>query len=134
MTVSHEAVTTHRAAKELSSRVLLDRREASQVRRLWQMRHDAAVWTVGSLPDPATEPEAGVLDEVEQLRDRVRAVLRVQERIGERRFVLKVRRLTQQRLQRMTAGQLAERGAKILNPGICRANADAPAELLQHVD
>jgi hypothetical protein len=127
-------VTDHRAAKDLDGRVLLDHRELSQARRLWKPRHHAALGTVGSLLDPAAEPQTRALDEVKEFGDRVGTVPRVEQRVGERGLLAKVRRLAQQHRQRMISGQLAECNDEIANPGIGRANTEASTELLQHVD
>ena len=53
------------------------------------------------------------LDEVQQLRHRIRAILRVQQRVGQRRLLPEVRRLAQQARQRMSGRQRAERGDEI---------------------
>ena len=98
------------------------------------LRHDAAVRAVGRLPDPPAERQPSRCEEIEQLRDRIGAVLRVQQRIGERRLVPEVRRLAQQRCQRMSGRQRAERGDEIPNSRIVGLDAEPSAELLQHVD
>ena len=45
-----------------------------------------------------------------------------------------VRRLAQQRRQRVPGRQRAERGDQLANPLVGGRDAEAPAELLQHVD
>ena len=84
--------------------------------------------------EPAAEREPRVVDERHQLRHRVRAVLRMQQRIGERRLLAEVGRLVQQPGERMCRRQRRERGNQVLDLVIGGTDADAAAELLQHVD
>ena len=51
--------------------------------------------------DPTGEGEAGVVEEVEELRDGVGAVLRMKEGVGEGRFVAEVRGLAEEAFEWM---------------------------------
>jgi hypothetical protein len=89
---------------------------------------------VRRLFDPPGEPQSAGLEELEQFRNRVGAVLRMQQRIGERRPLTKVRRVAQQLRQRVAKRQRLERARRLRNPSSVASNPDPPAELLQHVD
>ena len=79
---------------------------------------------VRRLLDPAAESQPRPLAEIKQLRHGIGAVLRVQERVSECRFVSEIRRVAQQLLERMAAWQLPERGDEITNASVGRTDAD----------
>src|SRR5215471_211575 len=58
----------------------------------------------------------------------------MQERIGKRRLMAKIRSLGQKRLQRVSGRKRTERTDEIPNLSVGGVNPHSPAELLQHVD
>ena len=97
-------------------------------------RHQTTARTVGRLSHPAAEREPGAADEVQKLRHRIRAILRVQQGVGQRRLLPEVRSLAQQARQRMCGRQRRETDDEIPDLVIGGTDADTAAELLQHVD
>src|SRR5208283_1358949 len=124
----------HRAAKQFDRGVLLCKGKASDAGSLRDFRDDAAMHGVRRLFYPSPERESCLLNEVEQLRDGISAILGVQQGIGKRTLVSKVWRLAEQGFQRMSGRQCAERSDQILNFRIGRLDTDPAAKLLQHID
>ena len=80
MTLWVAIVPRHNSIAAYCSRV----GQLAQALRMRRRRDRAAVRQVGRLPVPAAERQVIAFDEIEQLRDGVRPVARVQQRIRER--------------------------------------------------
>ena len=100
-----DAVTRERATPELHGGVLLSLGKAGQPFRVGCRRDGAALRQIWSLAEPADERQAIALDELEQLRYRVRPVAGVQQCIGQSVSVCGIPRSAQQRRQRVLLGQ-----------------------------
>ena len=86
------------------------------------------------MPHPAPKPQASGTEEIEKLRHRIGAILRVQQRVGQAGFVAEVGRIAQQRLQRMVWRQRLQAGSEFANLGRSGADAEPAAVVLQQVD
>ena len=101
-------------------------REASpRSRRTGQVRR---------LPVPAPERQAVALEEVEELRDRIRPVARVEQRVGQGIGVLASRDPRSDRRQRVVLRQRLQRRDEIVDLPIRRPDPEPPAIVLEHVD
>ena len=74
----------HRASPQLEGCVLLSFRKCGQPAGVRRQRNRAALRQVGRLQMPSAEGQIVPVDELEQLRDGVGLVARIQQRIGER--------------------------------------------------
>ena len=84
-------MTHHRASKQFDRGILFGKTEARYAARLRNFCEDSTEHGVRRLPHPAAEGQAAVLQKFEQLWDRIGTVLRVQQGVGKRRFIAKVR-------------------------------------------
>ena len=124
----------HVPAEEFDRGVLLLGRQFGQSGGVGRLRQRAALRQIGRLPHPAAKGQPTACDERKELRHGVGAILRVEQRIGQRVLALEIGRLAQQARQRMGARQGRERDRQILNLLIRVTDAQPAAVLLQHVD
>ena len=133
--VDNRAVTNHCAAKKFRNGVLLRQGKLCYPGGL---RNDAPSRHSERSRAPACTHLPNFIrpcsDEIEELWNRIRAILRMEKCIGECRLLLKIWSLTQQAFQRMTRWQHSKRGDEVTDPFVCRVDAGPPAELLQHID
>ena len=124
--ISDHAVRRHRAAEQLGCGVLLCRFQCSRsVRCAGGVPSMPQQRTVGSLSHPAAETQPAAVEKLEKLRHRVGAVLRVQQRVGQRRLAPEVRRVAQQASERMLRRQFLERSDQRPNSVIRGRYSDA---------
>jgi hypothetical protein len=86
------------------------------------------------LLDPTREGEAGGVEEIEDLRDGVGAVLWMKEGVSERGFVAEVGSLAEEAFERMAGWEEAEGGDEVANAFVGSADAEAVGEVLEHVN
>ena len=94
-------------------------------------RERAAPRQVRRLAYPAPERQSGAIEKLHELRDRVRAVLRMKQRVGEPGAGREVGRVAQQRRERMIRRKRLEARGEVANFGIrcdrCRDAGNNPA-------
>ena len=78
VSIGHHAVASHRAPKQFDRGILLCRRKLRHAACLRELCYDATFQAVRRLPHPPAEGQPSLLDEVKQLRDGIRTVLRMQ--------------------------------------------------------
>ena len=128
------AVGRHRASPQLHRRVLLPLGQCGQPLRVRSRRDRAALRQVRRLPVPASKRQTVALDEVEQLRDGIRPVARVQQGIGQSIGASCIPRSAKRRHQRVGLRQCLERVDEIAHLLLRRSDAKSPAVLLEQVD
>ena len=132
--VSDEAVPIHRSAQELDRRMLGGRGQRSKPGAMRRVLDRAALGKVGRLLVPAAEFEAATLEPVIKLRHGISALLRVQQRIGERVRSREILRPFHDAGDRMVGGQRLNRLPKIAQFVVPDADPEQPAIVLHHGD
>ena len=129
--VGDEAVPVHRSAQELDRRMLGGRGKRGKASAMRRAVDRSALRKIGRLLVPAPELEAAPLEPVVNLRHGIGAVLRVQQRVGERVGSREILRPFHDAGDRMVDGQRLNRLAQDragLRPGRrSRAAGNSPA-------
>jgi hypothetical protein len=132
--VRNQAVASHRTAKQFDSGKLLCEGKSRDPGCLRDLCDDTTMEAVRRLSYPPAECQSSVLDKVEQLRDGIGTVVRVQQSISKCRLISQLRGLAQQDFQRVSGRQRTEGTDEIPNLAISSVDTDSSAELLQHID
>ena len=101
----HHTVRHHRAAEQFDRGKLVRGRQPGDAVCLGKLGHHTAAGAVWRLTQPAAELQPTLGQELEQLWNRVGAVLRIEQRVGHGCGMLEVGCLAQQGLQRMAGRQ-----------------------------
>ena len=88
---------------------------------------------VRGLAHPPPEPQAGRVDELEQLRHRIRPIAGIAQGVGERAVVGEVAGVPQQPTEGVSERQLAQRRNEVGQLGRRRAETEPAAVVLEHV-
>ena len=102
--VDDQAVAQHRPPEQLDRGILLPRRQRCKPGGMGCCGKAAAARQIGRLAHPAAELEPAALDQIKELRHAVSAILRVEQRVGQRVFMLKIGRFGQEAGQRVMRG------------------------------
>ena len=97
-------------------------------------RQRATPGQIRRLAHPAPERQAGAVEEVQQLRNRVGSVLRMEQRIGQPCPIREVGRVAQERRKGMVRRERLEARSEVADLGRRPADAKAPTVVLKHID
>ena len=124
----------HRPAKELDRSVLQLCGKRSETLAVGRVRRDPAVRRIGCLLEPPPERHARAFQPFMQLGNRVSAVLRVKQGIGQRIAVPEVLRPPRHPTDRMIGRKRPDRHPEVPQLVFRRPDTQNAAVFLEHVD